>query len=381
MGKRFLIGQLGAFGDCLYATTVAKQIKHDYPDAHITWAIAPQYASVLSLNPHVDAILEIPIEDGLKVHSIKTWEVFVGNAQKAKDEGLYDELVLTQTSCSWHKFDGTIRTSTYNGYSRNITVSIEPVIRLYSHEVNNVKRFAEKHQLTAYKEVVLFECSPNSSQSNISIDFAINVSNSIIKDNKDICFIISSPNTLRIANDNIIDASSLSFRENAELTKYCTLLIGCSSGLSWLSTCDWAKKLNTIQILNFNYSIYAGMIYDFAHWGLDTTHIVELSDKKKEQLTVILKKIFSNSFKDARFEYNMAYKPSYWSFVKLVHGLNIKKKFRIFEVYKLYKYTIERNKILNVNILHWLFVFFYLLSCGKFAMLRGKYFNVTHKIL
>ena len=31
-----------------------------------------------------------------------------------------------------------------------------------------------------------------------------------------------------LADDRIIDGSKLSFRENAELTKYCTLLIGCS---------------------------------------------------------------------------------------------------------------------------------------------------------
>src|SRR5512138_3038540 len=37
--RRVLLGQLEANGDCVYATTVARQIKTDNPDCHLTWAI------------------------------------------------------------------------------------------------------------------------------------------------------------------------------------------------------------------------------------------------------------------------------------------------------------------------------------------------------
>ena len=32
--------QLDANGDCLYATTIARQIKQDYPGCHLTWWIS-----------------------------------------------------------------------------------------------------------------------------------------------------------------------------------------------------------------------------------------------------------------------------------------------------------------------------------------------------
>ena len=58
--KRILLGQLGSFGDCLYATTVARQIKVDFPECHLTWAIGSPYRSILDNSPDVDDIWEVP---------------------------------------------------------------------------------------------------------------------------------------------------------------------------------------------------------------------------------------------------------------------------------------------------------------------------------
>lgn len=52
--KRILLGQLGSYGDCLYATTVARQIKQDFPGSTLTWAVGSMYADVLDQNPHDD---------------------------------------------------------------------------------------------------------------------------------------------------------------------------------------------------------------------------------------------------------------------------------------------------------------------------------------
>ena len=38
--KNILLVQLFSNGDCLYATTIARQIKQDYPGCKLTWAIA-----------------------------------------------------------------------------------------------------------------------------------------------------------------------------------------------------------------------------------------------------------------------------------------------------------------------------------------------------
>jgi hypothetical protein len=55
-----LLVQLYANGDCLYATTLARQIKHDYPGCHLTWAISPSCKSIIDLNPYVDAVRLVP---------------------------------------------------------------------------------------------------------------------------------------------------------------------------------------------------------------------------------------------------------------------------------------------------------------------------------
>lgn len=92
--RKFLIGQLASFGDCLYATTVIKQLKIDHPDCHITWAIADKYKSILNLNPHVDQVCAIPLVNNDYYHI--GWMKFKAEALKRKNEGVYDELVFTQ---------------------------------------------------------------------------------------------------------------------------------------------------------------------------------------------------------------------------------------------------------------------------------------------
>lgn len=58
MGQfKILLVQLYSNGDCLYATAVARQIKQDHPDAHLTWAIADFCKQIIHANPYVDDVL------------------------------------------------------------------------------------------------------------------------------------------------------------------------------------------------------------------------------------------------------------------------------------------------------------------------------------
>ncbi|MEQ1577992.1 MAG: hypothetical protein ABL894_10090, partial [Hyphomicrobium sp.] len=59
---RILLGQLGSNGDCLYATTIARQIKKDFPGCHLTWAISSLCTRVLDNNPDVDEVWEVPVQ-------------------------------------------------------------------------------------------------------------------------------------------------------------------------------------------------------------------------------------------------------------------------------------------------------------------------------
>ena len=138
--------------------------------------------------------------------------------------------------------------------------------------------FAESHHLKEKKQVILFECSPKSGQSFVTLDFAIAVSKKIIEKIPDLCVIISTNEPVNSDDDCIVDGSILSFRENAELTKYCTLLVGCSSGISWLCTSDWAKPLPIIQLLKKWTSVYASFVHYDEYHGIPTNSIIEMTD-------------------------------------------------------------------------------------------------------
>jgi hypothetical protein len=102
----------------------------------------------------------------------------------------------------------------------------------------------------------------------------------------------------------------LTYRENAELTKYCTLFIGCSSGITWISTSDWAKKLPTLQLLNPRFFIYSGMNYDFKLSNLDNKHIIELLQYDQDLVVKILIESFNSDWFAMKSIYNQEYKPT-----------------------------------------------------------------------
>ena len=80
MADRILLGQLGAHGDCLYATILARQLRRDYPSAFITWAISDRSSGLLANNPDIDEVWEIPVDrDSMSV----IWSIFEREADTA----------------------------------------------------------------------------------------------------------------------------------------------------------------------------------------------------------------------------------------------------------------------------------------------------------
>ncbi|GAC1309818.1 MAG: hypothetical protein NVSMB24_25930 [Mucilaginibacter sp.] len=314
MSKSFLIGQLGSFGDCLYATTVAKQIKADVPDSHITWAVASKYKSILLLNPFIDEVWEIEDND-----YYTGWNLFETELKRKQLAGTYDEVILTQIGPNWENYDGTIRSSILKAYRKPITVSVNPVVRLSPDEIENVKIFSRENRLSNYKEIILFEYLHGSGQSFVNLEFALSVAERITHIFKDVCFILSSPSPLNHSNSRIVDASKLTYRENAELTKYCTLLIGCSSGLTWLTTSDWAKKINMLQLLDKNYGIYAGIKYDFELWDIPTSNVIEVTVNNVDYVVNCLSMILEKGFDSVKAEYDEVLRPSYRNFRTVIH--------------------------------------------------------------
>lgn len=339
--QRILLGHLASFGDCLYATTLAKQIKADYPDSHLTWAIGSIYSSVLIGNPHVDEVWEIPIKNRDAI--AEAWFQFADQALEKHKNGEFDQIFLTQIYPDNYKtYDGTLRASILRFYGKPITVGVTPVIYLTEEEIKNVYDFAQTNNLINNEKVVLFECSAKSEQSFVTEKFAIELAQKIANNLPDWKILMSSnisvPKSMQYGN--IIDASSLSFRENAELTKYCSLLIGCSSGISWLTTSSWAKKLPMIQLLKADKSMYASFIYDHKYHGLSTDHIIEITDTSAEKVLLCILTVINEGFTIARSRFHQEIALNFTFYFQTIAAVLYRRKLRQFR-YSLF-YTVKR---------------------------------------
>jgi ADP-heptose:LPS heptosyltransferase len=322
----FLIINSGKYGDCLYATTVAKQIKFDFPKCKITWAIETKYSSILNNNPHVDEvlILDLPNDDYL-------YEFY----KKSLLSNVYDKIIITQILRSnWVFFDGTIRSGILNSYKKKITVDVTPVLNLTQEEISNVNRFIVDNKIKDFNKVIIFECSPSSGQSYVSFEYAINVAESICNKYHDVCFILTSPQRKQVNKLNIFFADTLTFRENAELIKYCDLLVGCSSGITWLSTSSWiGKKIKNIQLLSKDYPIYTGLKYDHQLWDLEHNHISEYLDITIEEIINIINTFIISGY-DNLVQDNISYIPNVSHFKNvfgyMVSNIDLLKKHSFF---------------------------------------------------
>ncbi len=299
---KILLGQLNSIGDCLYATTIARQIKEDFPGCHLTWAIASYCRQVIKNNSYVDDVWEIQAPN--KKEERKFWNGFEAEAKRRLKNGDFDKAFFTQIfPNNIQNYDGTVRSSIFRGYPYPITVPVQPVIRLTDEEVQNVKSFAERNRLNEKSSVILFECSSSSGQSFVTPEFAVEVSKQVIQKEKNWAIILSSNKKIDTGYPNILDGSTVSYRENAELTKYCSLIVGCSSGISWICTSDWAKPLPFIQVLKGKTGMYASMVHDAEYFGLPTEHIIELFDCTSQQLTECIRNALNN-FAEAREKYH-----------------------------------------------------------------------------
>jgi hypothetical protein len=300
---RILLGQLGSFGDCLYVTAVARQIKEDHPGCHLTWAIGSPYRSILDCNPYVDAIWEVPFAS--RGDMDRAWRRFEREARRRHRAGEFDRLVFTQLGPdNYQNFDGTIRASLFRGYPGRITVPITPVLRLTDAEVECVRQFAAAHRLATHRNVVLFECTPASGQSYLTPAFALAAARAVLARTPDTAFILSSHESIPTGDGRIVDGSGLSFRMNAELTKYCSLLIGCSSGISWICTSDWARPLPMIQLLKGSTSVFASMTQDAEYFGMPVDNILEIRDCTADYLAECVVATFQAGFPEARRKFH-----------------------------------------------------------------------------
>jgi hypothetical protein len=314
---KILLGMLVANGDCLLATVLAKQIKKDFPGCHLTWAISDLCRQVIEGNPDVDAVWEIQLPDK-KTGEKEGWYTFKKDALEKKLSGEFDEIFFTQVYPSnVYHYDGTTRGTIYNAYPRPVTVDARPVLRLSGKEIQKVEEYAGHFRFHEYEHIILFECSSFSGQSFVTPNWAIEVSEKLVNQFENLLIILSTHIELPDHHPRIINANNLSLRENAELTKYSSLLIGCSSGISWIAVTDWAKRLPMIQFLRQGMGFsFASVAWDHKYWGLDDSQIIETTNDHIDHAVEVISAVMNKGIQANKSRYHKQLRPLFLSLLK-----------------------------------------------------------------
>jgi hypothetical protein len=322
--QKILLVQLYSNGDCLYATTIARQIKKDYPGAHLTWAIASFCKAIIANNPYVDAVLEV---NTVQKNDVAAFRRFKKEIYRQQQAGVYDKVFIVHNTDTNHAYyDGCIRSSILRAYPNPITVPVQPVLRLYTDEIEKVNKFVLDNNLESYRHVVLFEYAPQSGQSNITVDFATRVAERIVANNN-VAIILSSANKLIHSNAAIIDGSSLTLRETAALSHHCSFLLGSSSGITWVTTSEAGKALPMVQLLNANTTWVNSISRDFERFHIPNDKVIELLDfdevKVSECVTIAL-----NDFDKAKQQFNQPIPLHFKTTRSIVYNLLVYGEFR-----------------------------------------------------
>lgn len=298
---KILLVQLYSNGDCLYATAVARQIKEDYTGCHLTWAIASFCKNIIANNPYVDEVMEVDI----KKNDVVAFRRFRRKVIQQKREGVFDEVFIVHNIDTNNAYyDGCIRSSILRAYPNPITVPVTPVLQLTAEEVEKSDAFADKHQLGNYKNVILFEFAPQSGQLKITKEIAVRIAEAVVV-SSDTAIILSSANKIVHPNKAIIDGSILTLRETAALSHHCTLLLGCSSGITWITTSTAANLLPMVQIFN-PHTVWVNPISrDFERYNLPVEKVIELTDFDETKIVNCVVEA-TKDFQSARKRFNQS---------------------------------------------------------------------------
>lgn len=324
-GKKILLLHLYSNGDCLYATAVARQIKQDFPGCHLTWDIASFCKDIIALNPYVD---HIRVVSSVEKNDIRAFTKYKKSVLSEKKKGIWDEVFITspmENNIAY--YDGTIRGMIFRAYPGKITVPVQPVLVLSEQEKTNVARFASAHRLHDFKNVILWEYSPMSGQISLDRDSVWRMARQILAEIPSTCIVLSSANHFE-SEKNIIDASSLTVRENAELSRYCHLLIGCSSGITWLSTSSAGKSLPMIQLLNTKVPFRNIPSIDFRRYGISSGRLVEMTKWKEEDIVKCAGMMLREDFAGAKKAYDAEIRESFRNSARIAYNLLVRLQFR-----------------------------------------------------
>jgi hypothetical protein len=138
-------------------------------------------------------------------------------------------------------------------------------------------------------------------------------------------------------------------------------MIGCSSGLTWLATSNWSKKIQMIQLISPHFKngiIPASVKTDFEYIGLSLNSIIELYDPNDKLISDCIISVYQNGFNYSRklfdqysfkmFKNNRLLFESKISFIKKIYIfilINIfNKKYTFKKLISIFNYILNLKK-------------------------------------
>jgi hypothetical protein len=370
--QKILIIHLVSNGDCLYVTAIARQIKKDFPGCHLTWMISNLCSQVLLNNDDVDQIEILEVKN-IKDAMFSAWYALHEQKRFSAISSQYDHIFETQFfPANVHHYDGTIRSTLLRSYPNFKNMQVTPHVRLTGTEIANANNFGDNYNLRNYRQVVLFECTPGSGQSFINQGLALEISKKLVGFFPEMFIVLSTHLHLETNHDRIAVGNTISFRENAQLALHCNLLIGASSGITWLLTSDWiTKPIPSIQLLNVAKGIsFASVKYDFDYWGLDHSHIVEIFTPDAGRVIDCVKLYYDEGMPACIKKYNEDVKPNPF-FIKDYFNMVAKRK-HISLLMALFSNFAERNGMSFKLVIACIYIWLQGLLRIPFVLLRKK---------
>lgn len=347
--KKNVLIQLFSNGDCLFATTIARQIKNDHPGCELTWIVSSKCKNMLINNPDIDVIEEVAIPDIAQNEEV--FDRVVKEAVKKKKNGIYAEVIIPQLLGNNMKYyDGTVCSSIYRSSGLKITVETAPILFLTEKEKEAAGQFAQEYKLHTFRNVVLFESAPQTQQLNLTDEIILDYTQRILKE-ENTCVILSGPRPYNFGHPKIIDGNTLSIRETVALTHHCTLLLGCSSGISWAATSIAAKPLPMVQILAPDAYYFNPLSLTFKKLRKPTDELIELIHFDSEKLEAVFVDMFREGFREARIKHNQVVKPKFRLYRGIIH--HFLKRGRLAEIATFVRINLKENGF-NISMLKYM---------------------------
>jgi hypothetical protein len=317
MKQRILIIQLYSNGDCLYATTLAVQLKKENPGCWVQWAVFESHQAILCNNPYIDEIIPIARRNEEPAHRL--YRRMISFAETRLKEALTDRYYFPQLIANnlW-RYDGCLRRSQLRALQRPITVEKQAVLVCNEEEKQKAAAFANAHRLQSYKNVVLFETSPLSGQVALS-DSDVQTMALAMVAQPGTCVVLSSYKAYGVNHPAVIDGNGLSIRETIAFSHYCTLLVGCSSGISWGTLTTGGKQLPMIQLLSPDAYYFNPPSIDFAYSGVNDAGLIELFRFSPQQVVEVIGVVLKEGFAAARLRFHQHQKNRYRMHRGIVH--------------------------------------------------------------